>query len=175
VVFSSAGSSDPDGSIVTYEWNFGDGSAVAMGPSASHVYGPGSYSAQVRVTDNSGLTTTRSMAIVAQAPVVTVPVGVAGIGMSLKVVRNGTGQATAAVTVRDRNGNPVPGATVSGAWSGIVAGSASVLSGSNGVANLLSPKTKASGTFIFSVTGISLSGYGYDPELNVETTDSVTR
>jgi PKD repeat protein len=175
VAFSSAGSSDADGNIVAYEWNFGDGSAVATGPSASHVYAAGSYSAQLRLTDNSGLTTTRSVAIVAQAPVVTVPMTVAGIGMSLKVVRNGTGQATAAVTVHEGNGNPVPGATVSGSWSGIVAGSASALSGSNGVASLLSPKTKASGTFVFTVTGISLSGYGYQPGQSVETMDSITR
>jgi PKD repeat protein len=175
VAFSSAGSSDPDGSIVAYEWNFGDGSAAATGPSASHVYGAGSYSAQLRLTDNSGLTTTRSVAIVAQAPVVTVPVSVAGIGMSLKVSRNGLGQATAAVTVRDGSGNVVPGATVSGNWSGIVAGAASAISGSNGVANVLSPKAKANGTFVFSVTGISLSGYGYQPDMNVETSDSITR
>jgi PKD repeat protein len=175
VGFSSAGSSDPDGSIVGYEWNFGDGSAVATGPSASHVYAAGSYSAQLRLTDNSGLTTTRSVAIVAQAPVVTLPMGVAGIGMSLKVVRNGTGQATAAVTVRDGNGNPVPGATVSGSWSGIVAGNGNAMTGNNGVASLLSPKTKASGTFVFSVTGIGLSGYSYQAGLNAETTDSITR
>jgi PKD repeat protein len=160
---------------VGYEWNFGDGSAVATGPSASHVYAAGSYSAQLRLTDNSGLTTTRSVAVVAQAPVVTVPMGVAGIGMSLKVVRNGTGQATAAVTVLDGNRNPVPGATVSGSWSGIVAGSGSALTGSTGVASLLSPKTKASGTFVFTVTGISLSGYGWQNSLNIETADSITR
>jgi hypothetical protein len=43
------------------------------------------------------------------------------------------------------------------------------------VASLLSPKTKASGTFVFTVTGISLSGHGYQSSLNVETMDSITR
>jgi hypothetical protein len=38
VALSSAGSSDPDGSIVAYEWNFGDGSPVATTASASHTY-----------------------------------------------------------------------------------------------------------------------------------------
>jgi PKD repeat protein len=176
VAFSSAGSSDPDGSIVAHEWNFGDGSAAATGASATHVYSSaGSYSAQLKLTDNSGLTATRSLTITAQAPVVTVPMSVAGIGMSLKVARNGVGQATAAISVRDGNGNPVPGATVSGSWSGIVAGSASALSASNGDAKLLSPKTKAGGTFVFTVTGISLSGYGYQPGSNIETSDSITR
>jgi hypothetical protein len=100
---------------------------------------------------------------------------VSDIAMSLKVARNGSGQATAAVTVRDGNGQPVPGATVSGSWSGIVAGSASAVSGSTGVASLPSPKSKSSGTFVFTVTGISLAGYAYQPSNNVETQDAVTR
>jgi PKD repeat protein len=176
VAFSSAGSYDPDGSITSYVWNFGDGSPTATGASASHSYGTaGSYTAQLTLTDSSGLTTTRNLTISAQAQVVTVPMSVADIGMSLKVIRNGTGQATAAVSVRDGNGNPVPGATVSGNWSGLVAGSATAVSGSNGVASLLSPKTKASGSFVFTVTGVTLSGYVYQPGLNVETSDSITR
>jgi PKD repeat protein len=176
VAFASTGSTDPDGSIVAYEWDFGDGSAVASGPSAGHVYvGAGSYTARLKVTDDTGLSATRSLTISAQAPVVTVPMSVAGIGMSLKVARNGTGQATAAVTVRDGNGKAVPGATVSGSWSGVVAGSGSAVSGSTGVASLPSPKTKAAGTFVFTVTGVSLSGYGYQPELNVETSDAIVR
>jgi len=176
VAFSSAGSYDPDGSIAAYAWNFGDGSPVATGASPSHAYGKaGTYTAQLTLTDSSGLTTTRNLTISAQAPVVTMPMRVAGIGMSLKVIRNGTGQATAAVTVRDGNGNLVPGATVSGSWSGIVAGSASAVSGSNGVASLLSPKTKAAGTFVFTVTGVTLSGYAYQPDLNMETADAITR
>jgi PKD repeat protein len=176
VTFSSAGSSDPDGAIAAYEWSFGDGSTVAAGASVSHVYGSaGSYTAQLKVTDDTGLSATRSLAISAQAPVVTVPMSVSDIAMSLKVARNGSGQATAAVTVRDGNGQPVPGATVSGSWSGIVAGSASAVSGSTGVANLPSPKSKSSGTFVFTVTGISLAGYAYQPSNNVETQDAVTR
>jgi subtilisin len=95
--------------------------------------------------------------------------------MSLKVSRNGVAQATATVAVRDGNGRPVPGATVSGSWSGIVAGSASAVTGSTGVASLPSPKSKSSGTFVFTVTGIGLAGYGYQPGNNIETQDSVTR
>ena len=38
VSFASTGSSDADGSIVAYEWNFGDGSPVATTPSATHTY-----------------------------------------------------------------------------------------------------------------------------------------
>jgi PKD repeat protein len=177
--FSSAGSYDPDGSIVGYEWNFGDGSAVVAGTnaSASHVYSlAGSYSAQLKVTDNSGLSTTRSVAITAKAPVVLTNMSVGDIAMSLTFsTRNRSSRATASVLVRDGNGQPVPGATVTGNWSGIVSGGVSGVSGGNGVAVLNSPSTRQAGTFVFKVTGISLSGYNYEPAANVETSDSITR
>jgi PKD repeat protein len=174
--FSAAGSSDPDGSIVAYEWTFGDGSAPASGATASHVYNvAGSYSAQLKLTDNSGLSTTRSVTISAQSPVVPVDLHAGSIAMSLSVNKNRIGRATAAVSVLDSRGQPVPGATVTGQWSGVVAGSASALSGSNGVASLGSPNTKSSGTFVFTITGISLAGFRYDASANVEVSDAITR
>ncbi len=52
---SGAGSYDPDGgSIVSYQWNFGDG-ANASGAQVSHQYAnPGSYQASLEVTDDEG-------------------------------------------------------------------------------------------------------------------------
>jgi PKD repeat protein len=47
-------SSDPDGSIVTYAWTFGDG-ATGSGPTPAHMYAaPGVYTARLTVTDNNG-------------------------------------------------------------------------------------------------------------------------
>ena len=37
-----------------------------------------------------------------------------------------------------------------------------------------SPKTRKHGTFIFTVTGLSASGYLYDPSLNVQTSGSTS-
>jgi PKD repeat protein len=175
VNFSSAGSNDPDGSIVAYEWLFGDGT-TATGASASKVYTTaGSYTAQLRVTDNSGLTSTKAVTITAN-PVVAMPtMSVATIAMSLRTQKNRNARATAVVSVRDANGNALPGATVSGSWSGVVTGSASGISGSNGSASLNSAQTRNSGTFTFTVTGITLSGYSYTPAANGETSDSITR
>jgi PKD repeat protein len=63
VSFDSAGSSDPDGSIASYAWAFGDG-GTATGPTASHIYqNVGSYTAVLTVTDNQGATGTASVAI----------------------------------------------------------------------------------------------------------------
>ena len=50
--FGGSGSRDPDGSIVSYFWKFGDG-ASANGVSVSHTYAaPGAYSASLTVRDN---------------------------------------------------------------------------------------------------------------------------
>jgi PKD domain-containing protein/CARDB protein/matrixin len=56
VTFDGTCSSDPDGQIVSYQWDFGDGSS-GTGPSPQHWYSyPGHYVVTLTVTDNSGLT-----------------------------------------------------------------------------------------------------------------------
>lgn len=176
VNFSSAGSSDPDGSIVAYEWTFGDGSAPASGPSASHVYTTaGSFTAQLKVTDDLGLSATKSLTITVNPVVTITPMHVAQIDMSLSSNSSRRARAIAAVRVVDGNGQPIAGATVSGRWSGVVSGNASATTGSTGVASFNSPNTRSTGTFTFTVTGITLTGHSYDSAANVETSDSITR
>jgi len=54
--FTASGSFDPDGSIVSYDWDFGDGSA-ADGLAPTHTYSSeASYTATLTVTDNHGVT-----------------------------------------------------------------------------------------------------------------------
>ncbi len=175
VGLSASGSSDPDGSIAAYVWNFGDGSPPATGLTTSHVYNSaGTYTAQLTVTDNSGLSATKSLTITVNPVVTVVPMRVADIAMSLGGGWN-SARAIANVTVRNGDGALVNGATVSGTWSGLVSGSGSALTSSTGVATLTSPNTRARGTFIFTVTGVTLPGHGYNPALNSETADSITR
>jgi|GEM_PF-2217321 len=56
VDFDASASDDPDGSIVSYDWNFGDGSdSTLAGPTVSHSYqdpGGGSIAVTLTVTDN---------------------------------------------------------------------------------------------------------------------------
>ncbi|GGW32916.1 PKD domain-containing protein [Arenibacter certesii] len=54
VAFSSSGSSDADGSIVSYEWNFGDGGTSTQA-NPSHTYvNPGNYVSTLTITDDEG-------------------------------------------------------------------------------------------------------------------------
>jgi PKD repeat protein len=54
VQFNGGGSSDPDGSIASYSWNFGDG-GTASGIAPAHPYTTaGNYIATLTVTDNNG-------------------------------------------------------------------------------------------------------------------------
>lgn len=56
VNFSAAGSSDPDGEIARYDWDFGDGSVRVQDADPTHVYTePGTYLAMLTVTDTQGL------------------------------------------------------------------------------------------------------------------------
>lgn len=55
VVFNGTGSTDPDGDIINYRWNFGDGN-TATGPIVSYTYRvPGSYTPSLVVIDSNGL------------------------------------------------------------------------------------------------------------------------
>jgi LysM repeat protein len=71
VNFDGSGSLDPDGTIESYEWDFGDNSASVSGQTVSHAYGStGSYVARLTVTDNCGATSedTADVTIVGPTP-----------------------------------------------------------------------------------------------------------
>ena len=56
VMFDGSGSSDPDGTVVTYSWDFGD-THTASGVSVSNTFTTaGRYTVTLTVTDNEGLT-----------------------------------------------------------------------------------------------------------------------
>ena len=66
--FDGTGSTDTDGEIVSYSWNFGDG-ATGTGATTSHVYGAsGSYTVTLTVTDDAGATAAFPAVIDVTAP-----------------------------------------------------------------------------------------------------------
>jgi DNA/RNA endonuclease G (NUC1) len=61
--FSAAGSIDPNGSIASYSWNFGDGTS-GSGESVSHVFAQdGVYTVTVTITDGDGLTDSATLSV----------------------------------------------------------------------------------------------------------------
>jgi PKD repeat protein len=76
VQFDASPSADPDGTIISYAWNFGD-TGTAVGPLVSHTYAvSGTYTVQLTVTDNGGQSASASQAVpVAEEPGWVSPVG----------------------------------------------------------------------------------------------------
>ena len=59
-----SGSYDPDGTIESWVWDWGDSSAVGSGEMASHTYlADGTYDVILTVTDNEGLTDTETLPV----------------------------------------------------------------------------------------------------------------
>jgi PKD repeat protein len=62
------GSSDPDGSVVSWSWAFGDGAtSTAQNPTRTYA-AAGTYSVGLTVTDNAGATGQRSKSVTVTAP-----------------------------------------------------------------------------------------------------------
>ena len=70
ITFDAAPSHDPDGEILSYDWDFDDG-GTAAGEVVTHTYAePGDYAATLTVTDNDGLTSSTQQTVAARGLVV---------------------------------------------------------------------------------------------------------
>lgn len=170
VAFSSAGSFDPDGTIAAWRWDFGDGTTSDAASPAKTYTVAGNYTARLTVTDNLGATGSATVAIsVAAAPAPgSTDADLAAFALTTAKAQSGT-TATAALTVRDRLGRPVAGATVTLAWSGLVSGTASGLTDATGTVRLTSGRSKKSGNVTATVTGVTPpAGAAADPTLYAE-------
>jgi PKD repeat protein len=81
VKFDGKTSEDPDGSITTYEWSFGDGTEVG-GEEPEHAYGSsGSYLVTLTVTDSAShtATITQTVTVEGKPAVVTGAAGAVGV------------------------------------------------------------------------------------------------
>ena len=68
VQFDGSGSCDPDGTIVAYEWDFGDGT-LDSGEIVNHIYNVAViYAVTLTVTDDDDLTGTDTAEITVQTP-----------------------------------------------------------------------------------------------------------
>ncbi|HUP19042.1 MAG TPA: PKD domain-containing protein, partial [Gemmatimonadota bacterium] len=160
-------SSDSDGTVVSWAWNFGD-SNTASGSTVSHTYAAsGTYTVTLTVTDDDGATDSDSQSV-------SVSDGGGG-GTTMHVgdldrASTSTGSTwTAHVTIRvhDSGHGAVSGAAVSGSWSNGTTGTASCTTDSTGSCTV--SKTgiaKRTSSVLFSVTGVSHSSLTYDSAAN---------
>jgi PKD repeat protein len=98
VAFSGSGSSDPDGTIASYAWDFGDGSS-STGVSVSHTYQTAaSYTATLTVTDNQGAmaSATKTIAVTASSNTINAP-------SNLSAVNSARGRVSLAWTDNSSN------------------------------------------------------------------------
>jgi PKD repeat protein len=177
VQFSSAGSSDPDGSITSYQWNFGNGSmSTAPNPSFTYTAG-GNYTATLTVTDNAGGAASSTVLITVAAP--PAPTKICRVrSLSLTWIKSGKGIAgRATVVVTDATGAVLPNATVSGSFSGMVSGNVSGRTGRKGDVIFTTPTlaSNAKGTLTFTVNSITLTGHTYDAEKNSASSATISR
>jgi PKD repeat protein len=84
VTFSSAGSSDPDGTISSYLWTFGDGSVSAQANPVYTYLSAGTYTVSLRVTDDDGATATETDSIII-SPINLAPVSIISAPSSVLV------------------------------------------------------------------------------------------
>lgn len=176
VALDGSDSSDPDGTITAYEWKNETGAVISTEVSFTYNFGVGTHNITLTVTDNGGANDSdTALVTVTEKPANTMHI--ASINMSTtKIKLNGWyTYATAMVTVVDASGSPVEDATVYGTWSGLTSDSDSGTTDEDGKVALESNSVKnAAGTFTFTVDKVSLSGWEYKPEENVETSDNIT-
>jgi len=164
VNFDGSDSDDPDGSIVSYDWNFGDG-ATGSGMTTIHAYAAvGIYTATLTVTDNGHLTDTDTVTITVTEQSTSSTMHVEDITIVVGAMGRNA-QAIAYVLIMGENG-PVGGAAVTAEWAfnSVSLSEISSTTDGEGVAVLYSPKVKAkSGVFTIKITNIEKSGRTYVP------------
>ena len=112
---SSAGSSDPDGTITACSWNFGDG-ATSTAANPSHTYASaGNCVASLTVTDNAGATASASTTIqVTSSTAQTLRSTAINFTASLS---GGNVAVAGPVVVKDNKNAASSGATVKVTWT----------------------------------------------------------
>jgi PKD repeat protein len=156
-VCSFSGGMDPDGHIVTYAWNFGDGTTGA-GSNVTHTYAnAGTYNVTLTVTDNYGATDSRSTSVTVVKVVLHV-----GDLESMKDVQKKYWTAYVIIRIHDADHRPWY-ALVDGIWSAGQSGDCWIDGNTMCVYSIV-PTSTASVTF--TVRGVRFTTAPYDATRN---------
>jgi len=162
VYFSSEGSYDPDGSVVAYEWDFGDETENSFEQNPSHTYSTaGTYTVTLTVTDNENAVGTDTATVEVTEASSENKIHISEVNVetsSRKAGKNIFASATAVVKILDSSNSPVEGATISGYWSGATSDIDYATTNNEGTVTVYSDEVKyKSGTltFTFTVDGVS--------------------
>ncbi len=178
VAFNGSGSTDGDGSIASYAWDFGD-SSTGTGVSPTHVYSAaGTYTVKLTVTDDDGATneTTRSVTVTAAPAPTTLAADTFG-----RTTTNGWGSAdtggawtTSNATSNFAVGSGVGTIRMGSAGSGPAIALGSVSSSASDTTVTVSTDKAATGNGIYlNVIGRRTSGGDYTGRVRVLSNNSV--
>lgn len=165
VQFDATGSTD-DGAVVSYYWDFGDGTADLTGTNAAPLKmysNPGNFKARLTIVDDMGLiaSTSAAISVTATSPEVKM-VSADTIVMSSNSTGSNLIQANALVTVVNQDGKPMPNSKVKVRWSGMSRAAAYGITGPDGTVYLSSPRMRGRGCERVTVMNIKMAGYAFD-------------
>lgn len=162
-------STDSEGSVVSWSWDFGDGS-TSSAQNPSHTFAAnGTYMVALSVTDNEGNTGSTSQSITVNDGSSAGTMRVAAISDDVLIRGGGSASVEVTVTIEDADGNPVANATVSSEFSGDVSGTPSGTTDANGEVVLASNSvTTRPGDVSLCVSNVTHASLTYDPNTNAD-------
>ena len=166
VNFTGLLSTDPDGIITSYNWNFNDVYPSSANTAlAAHRYkAPGVYRPVLTVTDDRGATGSAAVTVTVTGPVLPARCSLATISSAFVRVNSVSDAATATIEVQDQYGNPLRNAFVAVKVSGL-ANAPRILVRTDvfGRVNVSSPNFRrgARGAIRFDVTTVTSTTHPY--------------
>jgi hypothetical protein len=176
VILDGSASSDPDGSIVSYDWTLqhrtnpdNDKSATGVNPTVIGLSN-GFYEVCLTVTDNLGATDTDCSLLAAAGSCFCTPSKMHIESITAGINKGKFGKVT--VSVFDDCGSPIPGAEVTGTFSEDFNETGYGVTDANGVAVIMTTAAVSKPSYRFCVVNVVKGSLAYEPNDNVKTCES---